>query len=356
MTELLKMMLDFNIIKKIFDDCGLLFQFMKDKPQSWHSLISDLKYIPVAYTFKSLEYENFYSFSSLENYIDISIIITSNNKAIGIWPLTLSFEEDNFKLSSQGQSILSPLFIESLNVKEKKSIILKCYNSLKSLCREYKLDQIKCYDQFIDKSIHSISEWHYQFLIDNAKISINYTMFASLSGGIEKYRQYLRKSYKPLINQGLKIWTVKKLIGENLEVWSDFKSLHYKVSGGKTRSDKTWERQYDSIALGEAFLIYLLNDNKEMIGGGYFTFSKNEAVYSIGAYDRNLFDKPIGHVIQYEAIQEFIKRKIDWYKLGSIENYNDNDEFSKKMKSIQSFKNGFATHIMSEYIYTKFCR
>ena len=93
-----------------------------------------------------------------------------------------------------------------------------------------------------------------------------------------------------------------------------------------------------------------------MIGGGYFTFSKNEAVYSIGAYDRNLFDKPIGHVIQYEAIQEFIKRKIDWYKLGSIENYNDNDEFSKKMKSIQSFKNGFATHIMSEYIYTKFCR
>ena len=345
------MKLDLQNVKKIFDNNNLSFVFKKDNIKGWNNIITNFSYTPVAYTNKSIEYENYYSFDNSEEYLDISIIISLNNKSVGIWPLTISHKKDNFQLTSQGQSILPPLFLEEINKKERKKLVLKCYNSLNFFFNEYNIDKIKSNEIFLDKQIHSISEWHRLFLDNKAKITINYTMFACLSGGIDKYRKSLRKSYKPLINQGLKIWKVKKLFNDNKSIWTDFKELHYRVSSGKTRSEKTWQRQYDSIIIGEAFLIYLLNDTGEMIGGGYFTLSQNEAVYSIGAYDRKLFDKPIGHVIQYEAIQEFIKRNIDWYKIGMLTNYEG--EVSAKDKSIQVFKNGFASHIIPEYVFNK---
>ena len=341
------MKLDIDVVKEIFNESGLSFFLRKSNSEYWNDIILNLKYVPISYTIKSLEYENYYSFSNSKDYLDISIIITSNNIAVGIWPLTLSLKHKDFDLTSQGQKILSPIFLENVNIKERKKLYLKCYNSLKSLCNKYKVKEIKSLDIFVDKQINSVSDWHLLFLNDNAEISVNYAMFAYLSDGIEKYRKNIRKSYKPLINQGLKFWTVRKLFNENKLVWLEFKKLHFKVSGSKTRSEETWQRQYQSILIGEAFLIYLLNDNNEMIGGAYFTLSKNEAVYSIGAYDRKLFDKPIGHVIQYVAIEEFIQRKIDWYKIGLIT--NDKNKISEKNKSIQVFKNGFSSHIMPEY-------
>ena len=49
----------------------------------------------------------------------------------------------------------------------------------------------------------------------------------------------------------------------------NLKNLHYEVSKKKTRSDKTWEIQYEMLLKNEAFLILgFLKD--ELVTGGYF--------------------------------------------------------------------------------------
>ena len=41
-----------------------------------------------------------------------------------------------------------------------------------------------------------------------------------------------------------------------------------------------------------------------MVGGALIVCSANESRYEIAAYDRDLFDKPLGHLVQFKAIEE----------------------------------------------------
>ena len=104
---------------------------------------------------------------------------------------------------------------------------------------------------------------------------------------------------------------------------------------------------------------YDLDNNNEMVGGGLFQFTKDEALYAVAAYDRNQFDKPMGHVIQFRAIEELKKRTASWYKLGGrpflngqttptekeMRNklaewvYGDRESLRKKYKNDQKIKN-----------------
>jgi len=68
----------------------------------------------------------------------------------------------------------------------------------------------------------------------------------------------------------------------------------------------------EDIGNQNAFSVYLRDTEGAMIGGGFFNFTRDEGVYSVGAYDRSLFDKPLGHVVQFRAIEELKSRGIRW--------------------------------------------
>ena len=81
------------------------------------------------------------------------------------------------------------------------------------------------------------------------------------------------------------------------------------------RSRKSWDIQQQNIINGEAFLV-TVKDNGLLIGGGLFSYTKFIGTYSVGAYKRELFGKPIGHGVQMKAI-EFLKEKdCQWYEIG----------------------------------------
>ena len=46
-----------------------------------------------------------------------------------------------------------------------------------------------------------------------------------------------------------------------------------------------------------------------MVGAALITFSLHEARYDVGAYNRDLFDKPIGHIAQHRD------RRVKKYKI-----------------------------------------
>ena len=87
-----------------------------------------------------------------------------------------------------------------------------------------------------------------------------------------------------------------------------------------------------------------------MVGAGLFNFTRDEGLYAIGAYDREQFDKPLGHVVQYYAIEELKKRDVRWYKLGARPYPTHFPVPSAKEISIGEFKQGFASHLLPRII------
>ena len=84
-----------------------------------------------------------------------------------------------------------------------------------------------------------------------------------------------------------------------------------------------------------------------MIGGGLFNYTNECGFYSVGAYDREFSDEPLGHAVQMKAIETFKKKKIKLYEIGrryiKIEKIKPTD---KELK-ISHFSDGFATHFMA---------
>jgi FemAB family protein len=136
-------------------------------------------------------------------------------------------------------------------------------------------------------------------------------------------------------------------------IWAEFIQLHFDVSGRKTRSDETWALQLRQIAVGEALLVLLRDGEGKMVGGGFFQFSRDEALYAVGAYDRKLFPKPLGHVVQATAIDELKRRNIRWLKLGRRFFSSDSPTPTEKELSISEFKSGFSSHLFPEFSLTR---
>lgn len=86
-----------------------------------------------------------------------------------------------------------------------------------------------------------------------------------------------------------------------------------------------------------------------MVGGGFFQVTRDEGVYAVAAYDRALFDKPLGHAVQYRAVEEMKNRGIRWYKIGARPYPGDQPPPSAKELRIAEFKQGFASHIFPCY-------
>ena len=77
--------------------------------------------------------------------------------------------------------------------------------------------------------------------------------------------------------------------------------------------------------------------------------TRDESLYGVGAYDRSLFDKPLGHVVQFRAIQELQNRRIRWHKLGARSYPSEQPPPTSKELTIGDFKQGFATHLLLRY-------
>ena len=342
-----------NIINDVFDTSKLKYILRREDPSSWDIVFNKLEYKPLDYLNWMIDYEFKYHLQNYDEILDQSIVILSDNKPIGIWPILICEKDGSLRFFSQGEHILPPVFIENCPMKTIKKCYSEIFNIIKSLHKASKNKNWTSMPPFEGKL--AISDWHSLCLSNGMSTNVRYNLYVQLDENIEKIKKLFRKSYKPLIGVAEKSWNTeihKKNI--TIDVWNDFKSLHCEVSGRVTRSDETWDIQYENIKSDKAFFISLTNDSLEMVGGAFFEFTEDEGRYKVAAYDRNLFDKPLGHIIQYKAIEELKRRKIKFYKLGRRFYESDNPKPSEKEISISYFKEGFATLSVPEYVLEHF--
>lgn len=274
--------------------------------------------------------------------INLSIVLYDKKKAVGIMPLIAHKNQDKqWILSSNGIELVEPIFDQNLGRKVKKKLEIELIDLIFTLAKKLNIQQC----QFVNTEFFRLSSW-YLMLTEKANESFaTHHILVDLSLSIHDIRLNFRKSFKPFINKGLKEWIVEVHEQVTIESFEQFRLFHKSVAGRSTRSIDSWNIQKKQIDFKESFIVYVKGENNILVGAGLFTYSRDNGFYSVGAYKRDLSDKPLGHVVQMKAIETFKKNGVKWYEIGLKHLLIDKIPPTKKQLTLTHFREGFATHV-----------
>lgn len=330
---------------------GLSAELGAQAADTWQGCLAKISYQPVSFKSISRKYQQTYHQNLGGNWFDISLVLKHENRPTGLWPLSLHSNDQGYFLTAQGLPLGPPLFVGNERKTIVRRLVTKCLEFLEILGSELNIKEYQSRQAFTGEN--DLSEWHRQSLLRGGRPSLEYDLYLDLSPGWENVRTNFRDSYKSLINSGLRMWKTDVLGSElKQKAWEEFRSLHCEAAGRKTRPDSTWEIQFQAVKQDESFVVFLRDERERMVGGGLFDLTPTEGNYSVGAYDRSLFKKPLGHVVQALAIREMIRRRVKWYRIGARPFPGNAPHSDLKERSIAHFKEGFSSHLMPVYLMT----
>jgi len=129
--------------------------------------------------------------------------------------------------------------------------------------------------------------------------------------------------------------------------------LHLKISGRKTRSDKSWELQYSSIKNDSGFAcISFEKDEMNLNSAVYFYKSNKHAYYGTGLYTENAKKNLYGYCLIWKAILYCIERGIYTCELDDNVKFQWMSDIDKKLIDISFLKSGFGGRLLPRIIFT----
>ncbi|MDA9652889.1 hypothetical protein N9T50_00675 [Pseudomonadota bacterium] len=319
-----------NILSKDFENLSYDLS-------SWNQVLNISSDISVFHLESTIEYYSAYFHGS-----NMSFMLYESNKPVAIVPLFVYQEKDGWTITSNDSGLISPLFIDDVPRRLRKRLEQQILEVINIIAKKLEIRKIIIFE-------HSriLSSWFLLWLDRANKDFTTYQLAIDLQHTIEDIRLGFRKSYKPLVNKALKEWRVE-ICEDNIEkAFEEFRKLHHAEAGKQTRSMSTWSIQKSQIKNKEAFLV-TARDDTELIGAGLFNYSRDIGMYSVGAYKRELFDKPIGHAIQMIAIKKLKDIGCKTYLLGQKATNLQNSSASSKELSISHFKDGFAGYVYAQ--------
>lgn len=336
------------IFKIISEELG--YKKMLDDENVWVRIENSAdSMVPVSYAYQFVLYQNEYFKERYMEIYNCSIVLYNKNTPVGIWPLSVFRKEDGvWGISAWGgREVLCPIMTKTFSIKGKRKIFTKCFSILKKICNRFNINQWISKDFVIEEGV---SLWT-RMLLENNNYCNNFNIeaYVDLENDERKIFSLIRKSYKSYITSGEKMWTPIiincKSGNEAIEsCFDNFEKLHIKVAGKRTRSHETWKRQCESVKRSGDFVVLLNDKNNELVGASLYSTSGSCGYYSVGVYKRELFEFPLAHVSQWEAIKYMKNIGLKWYHIGTRYYEMDWNQPTHKEVTISYFKEGFATH------------
>lgn len=326
---------------------------LHDDIENWNACLASVnnnRYVSTAYKASTVEYQKAYFETSVE-YFDCSSVLYRGGRPVGIWPVSLIREKNgNIVIGSNGSHIIEPLFTALPKAESQRSVI---QNIIGALCevagmagQQYITTQITILDE-------GSSQWQRKWMESGAKcINVTWCAFADLHLTIEEIQSRIRRTNKYSISKGKNEYDIK-IYDSNDDLsyaFKEFHDLHTRISGRETRSQKTWDIEENSvrnnsIITGYDFLVFIRDkETGELAGAAAFICTPQTGIYSVAAYDRERFNKPVGHVVQAAAMDYMKGRGIRWYEIGERIYPSDIGSY-EKLINIGNYKEGFATHM-----------
>jgi len=181
---------------------------------------------------------------------------------------------------------------------------------------------------------------NFNLKVDSAKEQYIKNVFVDLSYSEEIIRSKVRKSYKSLLNWGVNNMSITIYNNKNISniKFKEIQSFHLLAAKKKTRSDKSWDIQYEMIMTGNAFLVEALYKG-QLASASIIIHNSIEAFYGVSINEESLMvDKlPINHLVLFRAIIEAKNIGLSKFNFGDTSPSSD-----VKVNNINNFKNGFA--------------
>ncbi len=346
-----------NILNNLNTLEDLFFISRRSNSKDWDQFLDKITYAPFLYSNSSIDYQEEYRKNDFKNYLDLSSIILFKGSVIGLFPMAICvigknhviFSQTNFNGLDEPPPLNKPIFDPLCTEKIIHKVSGEIYLIIEKIAKILNIKEWRSSDNFEGSS--RITPWHLLSMGKGAEVSLIHELYVDLTLELGIIKSRFRKSYKSLIKEekfDLKSFVMSK--GDH-KTWSEFKKLHLFSAGRVTRSDETWEMHFEDINNNCGMLIYIRDKEGLFLGGGFFNFTKDEAVYSVAAYNRDFFHLPLGHIVQFRAINELKKRFIKWYRIGHLPFIGDEVSPSEKYLNIGTFKKGFATKILPKFIF-----
>ena len=326
----------FKIINKYFPNND------QDK-NNWNYIINNSSSAPsILYLQSMVEY--YVAYYTSNQSINLSFVFYDDRNPVGIMPLMIHKKSDHkWLISCNGAEIIEPIFIKLLAPKLKK----KLENNLKDLIIDIaKHLNIHQFD-FVNMNVFELSDWYLMWAGIADEVFSTHHKFVDLSLSLQEIYSGFRKSFRPLVNKGRREFNIQAYEKISDELFDSFKLLHEKAAGKITRPNESWNIQKSQIHKGEAFLITVGLKGGHMTGGGLFHYTNDLGFYSVGAYDREFSDEPLGHAVQMKAIEIFKKINVKLYEIGRKFLKIKKKKPTGKELNISHFTDGFATQFMA---------
>jgi FemAB family protein len=334
-----------------FSDSDLNVVFRVDDLALWAETYNRLPFRPANYLASSLDYQLAYQRGHGGEWQELSCVLHANNKAVAIWPLTVAERDGITSLCSQGLPVMPPLFVPECPALTRKKLTAECKRIADRLAGRLGLTEWRSAPPFVDRA--DIDDWQLAAMGQGARCTVRHDLYIDLRLTLAEIKSGFRMSFRSLVTSGERLWRVEILRAPgDIAVWDEFRLLHAEVAGRVTRSLESWQLQHAALVADEGFLVVLRDTGGRMVGAGYFMCSADEGVYAVAAYNRSLFDKPLGHVAQFRAIAELQRRGCRWYRIGNCSFPGDEPAPSAKELAIATFKQGFASHVFPSFLLT----
>lgn len=268
------------------------------------------------------------------------IVLRSNGKAVGLLPIVVQNYPQNPTIGTNAGSLMPPFLLPDLSRKQQRRISANCLQFIEVLAKSLNIQQLR--SSFIFTPGES-ETWYNLLLERGADGQFSQELFCALDYSDERYLQLIRDKYRSHIRKADKLWDIQVHSKVSDELFAQFEQFHIDVVGFRTRSHQTWLQLKNAVNAGQAFCVFAFDENQQLIGAALYSHTSIQAVYSVGVYDRSLFDKPISHGVHYKAINEMKARGLKAYHLGPRCHASEWMQPTDKEVQIGHFKEGFAT-------------
>lgn len=221
--------------------------------------------------------------------------------------------------------------------KDSKKVIEAALDELNNLAAQENFESFKVSDDDLGAKLSTLGEIAYN---RGGQPDYCFEGLIDLHQDEATIHSNLRKSYKSLVNQGdreIDFITIDQN-NPDKEKFDAFREFHKKIAGRATRPIESWDAQFDMIKAGCAELIMGEMAPHGLVSAAFCIDHGNTTHYGVAVYDRDLFEKPLGHASVYKSILSAKERGQDIFSLGKI---FQKDTVSDKEFNIGAFKKGF---------------
>ncbi len=304
----------------------------------WSQLLETVDYQHPAYSKVGLEFYKEYFFVNKAP-IDKSFIVVKNGVAIVGIVLSIDNEGSRVRLSGFGRGIN---YMENSNgncegIKSARKVFRKRFESIMT---ENGINSLVFRDYTsTDGSLSLLA----RLILDMGGLtSTTYLQLINVTQTADAIHSGLSKSCRNSVSWGRKNIETSYVdaLAVTLENVEELRRLHILEAGRETRSKKSWDLMYDMIVKNIAFIIEGRLDGI-LVTSSLFYYNQKVCLYAVSASTKALFDKPIGHIVLWEAINKSKELGCKYFDLGGLTYNSYNETVTKKQIDINRYKKNF---------------